>query len=125
MPAVPEALMRSRYTAYSTANIDYIERTMRGPAAKNFEKTSATQWAGSVEWQGLEVSSSTQQDDIGRVAFVASYREAGEVHHIKEHSVFHRINGVWYYVDRVQEATPKRNDHCPCGSGKKYKHCCI
>jgi preprotein translocase subunit SecA len=22
------------------------------------------------------------------------------------------------------EAKPKRNDPCPCGSGKKYKHCC-
>lgn len=21
-------------------------------------------------------------------------------------------------------ATPGRNDPCPCGSGKKYKHCC-
>ena len=26
----------------------------------------------------------------------------------------------------VRRATPKigRNDPCPCGSGKKYKHCC-
>ncbi len=22
------------------------------------------------------------------------------------------------------EKQPKRNDPCPCGSGKKYKHCC-
>jgi preprotein translocase subunit SecA len=22
------------------------------------------------------------------------------------------------------ETKPKRNDPCPCGSGKKYKHCC-
>lgn len=22
------------------------------------------------------------------------------------------------------EAAPNRNDKCPCGSGKKYKHCC-
>ncbi len=22
-------------------------------------------------------------------------------------------------------ATPGRNDPCPCGSGKKYKHCCL
>jgi SWIM/SEC-C metal-binding protein len=22
------------------------------------------------------------------------------------------------------EAKPKRNDPCPCGSGKKYKRCC-
>lgn len=24
----------------------------------------------------------------------------------------------------VKEKTPKRNDPCPCGSGKKYKKCC-
>lgn len=24
----------------------------------------------------------------------------------------------------VKEQTPKRNDPCPCGSGKKYKKCC-
>lgn len=24
-----------------------------------------------------------------------------------------------------QEATPERNDPCPCGSGKKYKRCCM
>ncbi len=24
----------------------------------------------------------------------------------------------------MQEDTPKRNDPCPCGSGKKYKKCC-
>lgn len=22
------------------------------------------------------------------------------------------------------DAKPRRNDPCPCGSGKKYKHCC-
>lgn len=24
-----------------------------------------------------------------------------------------------------KETKIKRNDRCPCGSGKKYKHCCI
>jgi HEAT repeat protein len=30
-------------------------------------------------------------------------------------------------VARVQQVTPKtgRNDPCPCGSGKKYKRCCL
>ena len=28
-------------------------------------------------------------------------------------------------VEPIQSDTkPKRNDPCPCGSGKKYKHCC-
>jgi len=26
---------------------------------------------------------------------------------------------------KSQEKTPGRNDPCPCGSGKKYKHCCL
>ena len=26
---------------------------------------------------------------------------------------------------RSDKAAPKRNDHCPCGSGKKYKKCCM
>ena len=28
-------------------------------------------------------------------------------------------------VEPIQSETkPKRNDKCPCGSGKKYKQCC-
>lgn len=26
---------------------------------------------------------------------------------------------------RNQEKAPGRNDPCPCGSGKKYKQCCL
>ena len=29
-PPTPEALMRSRYTAYTQGNLDYIEKTMKG-----------------------------------------------------------------------------------------------
>lgn len=25
----------------------------------------------------------------------------------------------------MSESKPGRNDQCPCGSGKKYKHCCL
>lgn len=27
-------------------------------------------------------------------------------------------------VETTGSFTPRRNDPCPCGSGKKYKHCC-
>lgn len=33
LPETPEQLMRSRYTAYSQANIDYIMGTMKGEAS--------------------------------------------------------------------------------------------
>ena len=26
---------------------------------------------------------------------------------------------------KKHEAEPSRNDPCPCGSGKKYKQCCL
>ena len=49
-----------------------------------------------------------------------------------EISEFHLIDNKWYYVDgkkpAIQEPTTAkigRNDSCPCGSGKKYKKCCL
>jgi uncharacterized protein YchJ len=51
-----------------------------------------------------------------------------------EKSEFQCIDGAWYFVRPVRQgpapvksAHPKvgRNDPCPCGSGKKYKHCCL
>jgi hypothetical protein len=36
--------------------------------------------------------------------------------------------GVHLYVEAVMnppEKTVGRNDPCPCGSGRKYKHCCL
>lgn len=99
----PEQLMRSRYTAYSQANIDYIEATMRAPAAAGFNRKQARAWASSVLWQGLNVIAVSEHGDVGEVEFVASYFDAGQLHHIKERSVFHRIQGRWYYVDLIQK----------------------
>ena len=35
--------------------------------------------------------------------------------------------GLLSPVTRLERSTPKvgRNDPCPCGSGKKYKRCCL
>ena len=29
------------------------------------------------------------------------------------------------YYDPTEKALTGRNDQCPCGSGKKYKKCCL
>lgn len=132
-PQTPEQLMRSRYTAYTQANIDYIANTMRGPAAKGFNAVSAREWASSVEWLGLEVlSSSTKGPTTGFVEFLVYFREKNKRHAIHEVSEFHLEDGAWYYVDGKKPAKrppfPQkeagRNDPCICGSGIKYKKCC-
>jgi SEC-C motif domain protein len=127
LPPTPEALMRSRYTAYSQANIDYIKKTMLGKALQGFDESGAREWAKKVNWLGLQVIRSvdkSSKDNVGLVEFLAKYTYQGEKHLIYEVSEFVKKEGVWYYVDGVN---PKigRNDTCSCGSGKKYKKCCL
>ena len=133
--ATPQALMRSRYAAYVTCNVDHLERSLAPEARTDHDRKAAEQWAKSVEWQGLELLSCEgggPDADTGQVEFVARFRQGGfdQSHH--ETSRFRRHEGGWVYIDGkvhlkpVVRSTPKigRNDPCPCNSGKKYKACC-
>ncbi|MDR3342372.1 MAG: YchJ family protein [Treponema sp.] len=157
-PLTAEALMRSRYTAYTEHVIDYIIATCTaedaqktGGAAKtgdtdrlkgNQEQASRAidvkqtrDWSEKSRWLGLKILSVTQggpTDIEGTVEFEASYEREGlrDIHH--ERARFKKQDGQWLYDDgdivphTIVRASPKvgRNVPCPCGSGKKYKHCC-
>ncbi|MCW5588698.1 MAG: YchJ family protein [Legionellales bacterium] len=128
MPATAGELMRSRYTAYATGNIDYIENTMRGRALQGFNRSAAQTWAKSVTWLGLQVLKEAQVTDNpnrATVEFIASYQTQGQLQRLQEISVFARHQGKWFYIDsNTVAAKPGRNEPCECGSGKKYKKCC-
>lgn len=137
IPATPEELMRSRYTAYTKANVKYIAETMRSPAADYFDAEGAKQWAERVRWIKLEVVDSSTEGDKGFVEFLAHFYQdkhnhINQRHALHERSEFHRIDGKWYYVDGIDPRANipikvtqiGRNDPCMCGSGKKYKKCC-
>ena len=134
-PSTAEAMMRSRYSAYTTGNIAYIETTHDPATRDSLDLDSTEEWARNSEWLGLEIirtEGGGPKDEEGIVEFKASYRHEGEdvVHH--EESSFVRRDGSWYFHDghtpsaTVVRESPKigRNDPCPCGSGKKYKKCC-
>ncbi|RUR09999.1 YchJ family protein [Legionella sp. km772] len=130
IPQTPEQLMRSRYTAYSQAQIPYIKKTMTGKPLLHFDENEAARWAQSVVWLGLKiVDSSVENEERGFVEFIASFLEKNQVKTICERSEFHQHNKHWFYVDGVNTATKKpaikigRNSICPCGSGKKFKNC--
>lgn len=132
LPQTPEELMRSRYTAYTQANIDYIVKTMLSPAADDFDPASAKEFAKRCEWLKLEIFETSQQNTIGFVEFLAHFSQNKKRHVIHEKSEFHLMDGKWYYVDgttppRHMPVTVShigRNESCLCGSGKKYKKCC-
>lgn len=128
----PEALMRSRYAAFATGNIDHLERTLLPETRDDFDRNQITEWSKSSEWTGLEVrgTSGGAGADEGHVEFVAHFRLSGKDHVHHETSRFVRRDGVWYYADGIIGQRPRsaakigRNDPCPCGSGRKYKKCC-
>ena len=105
-PDTPEALMRSRYTAYSQANIEYIQNTMRGPALAGFNPVEAGLWAAQVQWLGLKVISAPAVppgSTIGFVEFIATFSQQNHRQTIHERSEFHLLEGRWFYVDGVNE----------------------
>jgi SEC-C motif-containing protein len=99
IPSTPEELMRSRYTAYNQVNLDYIAKTMKPPAADNFDADDAQKWAKKVSWAGLEVIKTGQDFNKGMVEFRAYYYVDGKKNILHEISEFNFENGKWYYVD--------------------------
>jgi SEC-C motif domain protein len=149
LPPTAEALMRSRYSAYTLSNIEYLKSTLAPESRHDFDMKASEKWAKEAEWLGLEVISTKQglqSDKRGVVEFMVKFKQNGEVIEHHEVSRFRKTpEGQWYFVDgdahthkegethhhhkkleTVVNTAPKvgRNDPCTCGSGKKYKKCC-
>src|SRR3970282_1573742 len=92
-----EALMRSRYTAYTQLAEDYLLATWHPstrPALLGLAEEAPTKWLG------LEVKRHAQQDaHHAIVEFVACYKVNGRAHRLHEVSGFVREEGRWLYVD--------------------------
>jgi SEC-C motif-containing protein len=92
-----EALMRSRYTAYTQRKEDYLLATWHGstrPSSLGLQDEVPTKWLG------LEVKRHEQQDaEHAIVEFVARYKVNGRAHRLHEVSRFVREAGRWFYVE--------------------------
>lgn len=96
-PATAEALMRSRYTAYTLLREDYLLATWHDSTRP--EKLGLAEEASS-KWLGLEIKRHEQIDDTHAVVeFVARYKVDGRAHRLHEASRFVREDGRWFYVD--------------------------
>ena len=100
-----ETLMRSRYTAFTLARVDYLMKSHHPTLQPVKEKAAIRQWAQSVQWMGLvitETNGGQPTDQIGYVTFKALYMEQHHLCRIYERSLFERLNGEWVYVSGVQ-----------------------
>ena len=102
-PSTAEELMRSRYTAYAIAEVEYILRTTHPSVRKFHDARRIEQWASQSRWQKLEIIATSQgaaSDKQGTVEFKAYYLDADDqpqTHH--EKSNFRKELGKWFFVD--------------------------
>jgi SEC-C motif-containing protein len=94
----PEALMRSRYSAYVLGLIDYLLATWHPSTSPGELELSP------VKWLGLEVCHAQATGEAGVVEFVARYRESGRGVRMHEVSRFVREGGCWLYIDGEPQA---------------------
>ena len=132
-----EQLMRARFTAYSMVDMDFIKSTHDPKTLKSTDMEANQEWAEQTKWLGLEILSTEKGqkgDDWGAVEFKAQYKDKkGEKSH-HEISEFNRRKGQWFFTSGKHPNSQTlvndgphvgRNEPCPCGSGKKFKKCCL
>lgn len=132
-----EALLRARYTAFNRVDIKFIESSHASNTRGQLDLKGIEQWARSAEWKRLEVigvERGQPGDADGEIEFKAHYRLHNKDCMLHELAKFAHKQGRWWYVDsqlpdvrQYVRETPKlgRNDPCACGSGKKFKKCCM
>ena len=101
-PATAAELMKARYTAYATQEIDFIVESHHPERRDEVDRDGAEKWSAGAEWQGLEIVSTKEggaNDQKGVVEFIARYKvdEVEYRHH--ENAVFDKIDGRWFFTD--------------------------
>jgi SEC-C motif-containing protein len=131
--ATAEDLMRSRYTAHVVRDYAYLHRTYRETASRPYVEEPVDD---PIVWTRLQIHSHEPdvRPGVSFVDFSAFFLEGGAERELRERSEFQRVNGNWIYTKAVRHGPPPvratapkvgRNDPCPCGSGRKHKHCCL
>lgn len=118
-----ESLMRSRFSAFAFQLEDYLRASWHPET-----RPDDIQLEPSTQWKRLEIISANNDTQQGQVHFKAYYQEKNEWHLLEETSKFLFENGHWFYHSgnyQPKMLQPTRNDPCPCGSGKKFKKCCL
>lgn len=91
-----EALMRSRYCAFVTAEIEYLGATTHVSTRKFHKKFDVLAWAKNNQWLKLEIIE-TSETTVTFNAYYLDKNLKARVHN--EHSNFILENGIWFYVD--------------------------
>jgi len=129
IPETAQQLMRSRYSANVMSNLEYLLSSWHHSSRPTDLIVSDLQ---QNNWKQLYIVNSTlgqKQHQKGSVEFVAYFNSHNAIEKLHEVSQFVKFQGRWFYVDgkiiNNSHYLPGRNSPCYCGSGRKFKHCCL
>ena len=99
--------MRSRYTAYSKNNLDYLIHTQHPKTRKEADPTTLQQTFETTHWISLTIVKTQQgqpHHKRGIVEFIATHQEKSrspnpQQSQLHERSRFIQENKHWFYVD--------------------------
>jgi len=122
--------MRSRYSAFVLNNTNYLKKTwVQDMCPSELDLGDDSQW---LKLELLYSKDKRPLQQTGVVEFKAWFIDKSDNPHrlmcLHELSDFIIEGGCWVYNSGqlfeapVSALTMKQS--CPCGSGKKYKHCC-
>lgn len=99
IPTTPEALMRSRYTAFARANVEYVANTMKSPAADHFDLEDARVAAQQLHWDEFEIVNSSVNEDKATVEYIAYFIANSMKHKLHKLCELQLTDGKWYYIN--------------------------
>ncbi len=112
----PKELMQSRYDAFKRMDGEYLQKTT------TLDVSTDMSLYENIEWLRLDIVDAHEDT----VEFKAYFREGDTINVLHEKSRFVQVEGIWKYADgELYNTQIQRNESCPCGSGKKYKKCCM
>jgi len=132
-----EALLRARYSAHALSEVEFIYNSVHADKKNEHSIKGIEKWASESKWLGLNILNTEKgqpDDNEGIIEFQVKYNYKFETFNHHEISYFKKDEGKWFFYDgepvkpkQIKREEPKvgRNDPCPCGSGKKYKKCCL
>ena len=102
VPETAVLLMRSRFSAYAVAKVDYLLKTTEATERAKIDRDDLTNYCRNVKCVSLKIVSAEKGgpgDETGTVKFHASLQVQGKRQLHIELSRFVREEGAWVYVD--------------------------
>ena len=96
MALTAESLMRSRYAAYATHQVNYLLATTLSSKRSCHSEKEILSWVKRNHWKQLEIIKSTEKT-IEFKAYYINPNNEFQLHHELSRFVFE--HGKWYYVD--------------------------